>query len=208
MTEYSQRIQYRSNQILIQTDRVLASQFRSQTVTLTGQELEILRNLMTYAHDPRTFVSDYGSYYYVTPSEEDWDDIEEIGDGLEGKLMGNDNTIFGVNNVIAVAQFRNVVPGNDLVTIGPVPEDEVWVLQTLMYRTVAQASTLNAAHVKTSGGTAVLFDLDILPVAGTFRVYDGNPIVIMSGGRVTVTFYLTYQGDQLQVDATGYKMKV
>lgn len=207
MTEYDQRVRYRPNQILIQTERVLHTQFRNQVVSLNGQEIEILRNLMSYAHDTRTFVSEYGSYYYVTPSEKDWDVIEEVRDGLEAKLMGNENTIFGVNNVLAVAQYRQVIPGNDLVTIGPVPDDEIWVLQTLQYRTMTVASTVNAAHVKTETGSPVNFDQDDNPAAGVMHIYPGNPVVIMSGGRLTVTFYLTTQGDYLQVEATGYKMK-
>jgi len=88
MLEVWRRKQYYRPRVLVDTSRVLNPQFADSLVCLTGAQLEMLRNLTQYLHRRSTFVDDYGTDYYTTPTNAEWDDIQSIVAELEETLMG------------------------------------------------------------------------------------------------------------------------
>jgi hypothetical protein len=90
MTETWRKKTYYEKRVLIETDRILESEFDDSIICLTGAELELLRNLMQYAHRRSTFVSEYAGSFYLAPDNDQWDQIDALVAGLELKLMGCD----------------------------------------------------------------------------------------------------------------------
>jgi len=84
---------YYDKRVLIDTERVLSPQFASTLVCLSGAELELLRNLMQYLHRRSTFAQGYEIDYYLAPTNQDWDTIRGVVAGLEEKLMGCDEIV-------------------------------------------------------------------------------------------------------------------
>lgn len=87
MVDVLRRREYFEGQVLIETDRILDPQFKSTIVTVSGAQLELLRNLMAYLNRESTFVSQYGDRYYLTPTVSEWDNLLTVVASLEEKLM-------------------------------------------------------------------------------------------------------------------------
>lgn len=88
MSEVELRKAYYHDRVLIEAERVFDPQFADSLICLTGEDLELLRNLTTYLHCRATFVGVYYDGYYLMPDDEDWDDLQAIVASLEEKLMG------------------------------------------------------------------------------------------------------------------------
>jgi len=56
-------------------------------VCLTGGQLNLVRNLLLYAERRSTFVSEYESNTYLSPTTEEWDALQTMLADLEGNLM-------------------------------------------------------------------------------------------------------------------------
>ena len=54
---------------------------------LTGAQLGVVRTLLQYAHRRITWVSEYGEQTYLTPTTEEWDDVELFIADLEEAFM-------------------------------------------------------------------------------------------------------------------------
>jgi len=91
MSESWRNKSYYRPRVLIGTNAVLNPQFGDSIVCITGAEQEVLRNLTQYLHRRSTFVDDYGTDYYTTPTNAEWDSIQAIVADLEEKLMGCDD---------------------------------------------------------------------------------------------------------------------
>jgi len=89
LSEAWRRKSYYPTRVLIGTDDTLNSSFPDGLLCLTGGELNILRNLMQYATRRANWVSTYESNSYLTPTEEEWDELQALVAGLEGKLMSD-----------------------------------------------------------------------------------------------------------------------
>jgi len=66
----------------------MASDDTCYLLTLTGDQIEILSNILNYAHNRVAWIDEvYGADRYYMPDDETWDTIEEIVDDLEYRLM-------------------------------------------------------------------------------------------------------------------------
>jgi len=88
MSERWRRKTYYKPRVLIDTARVLNPQYADSLLCITGPQLEMLRNLTQYLHRRSTFVSAYDTEGYLAPTNEEWDDIQDIVAELEETLMG------------------------------------------------------------------------------------------------------------------------
>jgi len=79
---------YYEPRVLIETQDVLSSPFPSALLCLDGSELNIVRNLLAYAHRRSTFVSEYRADTYLAPTEAEWDDLQAVVAELESKMSG------------------------------------------------------------------------------------------------------------------------
>jgi len=78
---------YYEPRVLIDTERILDTEFDAVLVCLTGAQVEMVRNLTQYLHRRSTFAQGYETAYYLAPNNDDWDAIEAIVADLENKLM-------------------------------------------------------------------------------------------------------------------------
>lgn len=88
VSETERRLRYDNRRVLIETERVLDPQFRSTLLTLTGAQIELLRNVVAYLNQSSTFVTEYFDTYYLTPTASEWDKLAAIVADLEETLMG------------------------------------------------------------------------------------------------------------------------
>lgn len=134
MSEEDTQHSYVETEVLIDSARVLSSTFPTIGVALTGNELEILRNILNYATRRRTFVGVYHDNYYLVADDDDWLEIEETVANLEEKLMGNENTIFGYNNRLFTREDHTMLADVDWVqNHDAVPEGEVWIVTGISF---------------------------------------------------------------------------
>lgn len=144
MSEEDIQRSYRSSMILIEAARVLSSAFPSTSVVLTGQELEILRNIVGYATRRETFVREYHDSYYLVADDDDWTDIGEIVATLEEKIMGSDNTVFGYYDRLFTREDHTTLVSGPWVQSHPVvPEGEVWAVQGISLFSDKPPGTVN-----------------------------------------------------------------
>jgi hypothetical protein len=78
---------YNPHRILIDVADTLESPYTDCAVCLTAGELNILRNLLGYAHWRSTWASERHDTYYLAPTEAEWDHLDALVAGLESKLM-------------------------------------------------------------------------------------------------------------------------
>lgn len=91
MSETRQREGYISTRVLIEKKYVLNPTFSNVTITLSGGQLEMLRNLTQYLNARSTFVDEYKQGYYFGPTDGDWDNLRAIVADLEDSLMSGDS---------------------------------------------------------------------------------------------------------------------
>ena len=90
MSESWRKKTHYATRILVESQRVINSDFKDALVCLTGGELEMLRNIAHYLERRSTFVSEYQASGYLCPDVDDWDTISAIVAQLQEKLMGCD----------------------------------------------------------------------------------------------------------------------
>jgi len=78
---------YYNPRVTVETSRILDTTFPDMLVCLTGAQVELLRNMCAYLSRRSTFVSEAHEQYYLAPSNEEWDSLQEIVAELEYKLM-------------------------------------------------------------------------------------------------------------------------
>jgi hypothetical protein len=68
----------------------LAGSSTCRLLIVTDDQIEVLRNLVNYAHQRRSWNDEtIDDARYYMPSDEDWDDIEALVSDLEDKLMSD-----------------------------------------------------------------------------------------------------------------------
>lgn len=95
---------YYRTRVLIGTDDVLASPFPDALVCISGPQRNLIQNLMQYLDRRSTFVSEYHANHYLAPSNEEWDDLQEIVADLEEKIMNCDAFTATLEAILAAAQ--------------------------------------------------------------------------------------------------------
>ena len=105
---------YDVGRVLISTERVLDPQYKSTIVEVSGAQLEVLRNLMIYLNRESTFVSEYHTGYYLSPTIAEWDSLLSITANLEEKLM-----LIYVDDYVCIRDVKaQNTSGGDLVSGG------------------------------------------------------------------------------------------
>lgn len=205
MTE--QRCSYAYHRVLIDSARVLDSQFADAVIQVTGAQLEMLRNMTQYLTRLTTYVSEYKPGYYLTPTVEDYDTILAVVAELEEVLMGNENLLWGYHERwSALYDHTKVGAGNYSLDGTAVAEGYVHVLEGTAHRDIGSAVTQLA---KLDGGAVIIpIGVQEQSPSSYYAIEPGLRYTMEEGDKVTCTFYQAQDGDVLQLYAWGYKMKL
>ena len=207
MSEVERRRKYVGTRALIETDRILTPSFADGVLYFTGAQVELMRNLMQYANEIETYVSEYESGYYMIPDASDWDDLQAIVADLEETLMGNPNTIWGYNDLWVERNLGYGSGTDDLyVSSDTVPEGEIWILQNCYVKHNAAAAKITILYAYAD--TEFIYYVTVPALApNIYERYQG-PLTLKEGDKVVA--WVTAPGDGKQVDfgILGYKMAV
>lgn len=118
MGEEWRRKRYYDPRVIIPVDECLESAFGDCLVCLTGGELNLVRNLLQYAHRRSTFVSEYHPQHYLAPTTEEWDALEAMTAHLEGNLMDCEQFTSDLQEILDWVRQSSAQPG------GTFSEDE------------------------------------------------------------------------------------
>jgi len=102
---------YYRTRVLIPVDEVLESEFGDCLVCLTGGQLNLVRNLLLYAERRSTFVSEYHEGYYLAPTTEEWDALQEVVADLEGNLMDCEQFTKDLQEILDWVRLLSTLPG-------------------------------------------------------------------------------------------------
>ena len=207
MSEEQQDLAYRYDRILIESDDILTPSFAGSTVVLSGAQIELLRNVVHYLDRRSTFVEKYNTLNYTTPDNDNWDDISQIVADLEEKLMGNENTIFGVyegwTQWLGGTQSGN---GTFSALTTGVPSGYIYVVQgvTIKNDTAVRGLTSIGFH----DGSNYYYMKAEIPSAAAIPVTNKAPMVLKAGDKVRVIMQSCLDGDVISAGVWGYKMKI
>lgn len=207
MSETERRTQYVLGRILIESSRILSPQFGAQGISLSGAQVELLRNVVAYLRRDTTFVDEYHEGYYFRATTSDFDTIQGIVSDLEDKLMANDNTMWGYN---ARLQWQEVEisdnAGTFNVNVGPVPAGEVWVVENALVRH-NEGGSINCGFATYMSENWIDFTPRFLVQTG---LWYGGPtnLTLGPGDYVIASFWGLSVGKTAEFSGTGYTMKV
>lgn len=207
MTDVLLRRPYVKGRILIDANRTIDSSFPKIGVILHGEELEILRNLLEYANRIESFVDEYDDNTYVVPDDDTWEKLQTITASLEGKLMGNDNTIWAYHNTLTLSDDYTTVstsPYNQ--EFDTVPEGEIWVVQGVSIMSDVAPGILHVYHKFTGGVVAITDTLSW--TVGQFTAARGLHAHLEEGDFIRLAWYGLSSGQRLLSSIWGYKMKI
>lgn len=207
MVDTERKRHYRSARVLISGPRVITPQFAGTTITLTGGQVELLRNITQYLHRRSTFVGAYYDQYYLTVNDDDWDEISAIIADLEEKLMGSDNILFGYNDRYAVEQWdTSNTAGPYACNLPGPPDGEMWrVFGISCYRNTNADTTARCVLVIPT--KQINMDEIETPAINTPYRLDVD-CILKHGDNLTVAYQGCTNGEVLITSAWGYKMKV
>lgn len=202
--QFEHRYQYHIDRHLIPSARVLSPQFADRWVFLTGAQVEILRNLIDYANDPRTFVDEYCVGYYINTTQEDFDEIQAIVADLEDTLMAGGNVPWGYGAIYNDRQIVYSASGGTNTLAGSVvAAGQVWRVTHLMVYANAACTSVTIAKVVSA---AQHYIRKVIPMAAS--AIDGVEcdVVLESGENIQASFYGCTAGTRLEFVLLGYKM--
>ncbi len=207
MSEEDAQYSYVETEVLIDSARVLSSTFPSIGVVLTGNELEILRNMLNYATRRRTFVGTYHNNYYLVADDDDWLDIENIVAELEEKLMGNGNAIWGyADRLFTREDNTTLVSGSWEQTHDTVPSGEIWRVKSIsIFSDIASGTCAVLAYLPAVSTQVV--DL-ITVIANRFIVINGLDWVLKEGDGLRFSWAGLAGSQRLISNVIGYRMNV
>ena len=207
MSETERRRSYAESRVLISSDAILTTTFDDGDLYFTGEQIELMRNLIQYANRIDSYVAEYEPGYYLTPDDSDWDDIQAIVADLEETLMGNPNTLWGYGE--RVAQQIDVIgspAGDRELNTTPVPSGHVQRIKTITV--LDSTSAVTAVILKAVNGTFTHFlDVYAAPAANALSLWKGD-YVLAYGDYIQATFYGCTLGDNLYLQVNGYEMNV
>jgi len=207
MSEAERRTRYVLGRILIESSRILSPQFGAQGISLSGAQVELLRNITAYLRRDTTFVDEYHGGYYLRATTSDFDDIQATVADLEDKLMAVENTLWGYND-------RLVYPESEVcdnasyftVSIGPVPSDEVWSIENALVRHDHGSNRNCAFAIYADAISTYITPVLVVP---TISWYGGpTTLTLGPGDSMLAVFWGLDVGKTAQFTTTGYKMKV
>ncbi len=201
------RTGYRDKMVLIEASRILNPQFNPTTISLTGAQVEILRNVMQYATYDSMFVDEYHNTYYLTPTAEDWDTISAIVADLQEVLMGNPNTVFGYLDRLYTLEDHTTVASGTFEQAHPVvPAGEVHRVLGLSVLTDLGAS--NVSPYAYLSATNFKYTATIAPVANAWFPVYGFDIILKEDDGLRFFWYGLANNQRIRSVVYGYKMKV
>lgn len=197
MSENERRRKYHYNRVLIETERILSPEFSDAVVFLSGAQVEMLRNVTQYLNRLDTYVTEYNPGYYLAPTADDYDDILEIVADLEEVLMGNPNTLFGFNDVVAYQASNGSADAgsNDVWMNGP-SSGNVYRLESMS--AVNEDSQCTKIQFKLTGDEGHLILKEVPSPAINERVTWNGIATLDSSVDINITFSRMYSRRQPQ----------
>lgn len=198
---------YVRDRVLIDANRTIDSVFPTIGVILTGEELEILRNLLEYANRIESFVDEYDDNTYVVPDDETWETLQTIMASLEAKLMGGKNTIFGVSDrlVLRQSEFMSGTGGHSQ-DHDTVPEGEIWVIEGISFLTDT-ATGLVTPHLDDGNGDLALGE-SITLAAWIYTTMRNIQAYLVEDDFLRIEWSNMVDGQKMVSQAWGYILTV
>lgn len=201
------RLSYKRDALLIEASRILMPQFNPIAISLTGAQVELLRNATAVFHKESTFVSTYHDTYYYTASTSDFDAITSLVADLELKLMGTGNVTLGYEDrVFEEVQNLNATVGTNTLQMDVVPSGYVYFIQLIGTsngdKAVTQTKSVATATSKLG------LDRVISGAQNIWHTIETNNIALRQGDSVEATFAGCDAGDDLFLRVWGYRMCV
>lgn len=207
MFDIVRRRSYDERRILIDSARILDSPFDDSPVCLSGAELELLRNLTQYLHRQDTFVATYYANHYLTPDVEAWDAIQAVVAGLEEKLMGSPNTLWGFKATWRDYDFWiDAGAGTQYVTSDAVAEGYVVSLEGLAFMDVESVCSRVVVYLKEGEVLYTLVDV-ANPAAGVWHPYNIHR-TLEEGDVILFEFQGVTANDDLYWQVVGTQMEI
>lgn len=198
---------YRTNRVLIESDRILSPQFDDAVVFLSGAQIEMLRNMTQYLRRLDTYASAYHPTHYLTPDVSDYDAILAIVSDLEEVLMGNPNTIWGYKDTVSIIEDRwNAWVGDNELSEAVVPEGEVHKVEAISARNFDSVCSRIIIRIEAVGRDIVLADV-ASPAADIPVLWNGS-ITLIESERIAVDFEGCTVDDHIGFYGIAYQMDV
>lgn len=207
MSETVLRRAYRDSRVLIDAARVLDPQFDDDVLTLTGAQIEMLRNLTQYLNRRDTFVDEYHEQYYLIPDDADWDSLQQVIADLEDVLMGNPNVVFGYGDVWGDAEAAlDVDAGNATINYDVVTNGKIIVVTN--FSVIPWQANVRSLELRVVvDGTSVTLKSETAVVAYKSVDIQCN-IILKAGDRLAFRYDAAAAGDDFVSHACGYAMEI
>lgn len=207
MSEAERRYVYRYDRVLIEVLRVIDSDFPGVALYLDGGQVEILRNLLQYAHRQTTYVEEYGQDTYTTPKTEDFDSILLMVTDLEEKLMGPNNLLWGYSDtVVERVNNTDADAGTNYLQTTPVPAGEIHTYDNVF--AINNNSQCTYILVTATVSSAGVYLKRLAPVPAQQEVKLENPVTLKPGDFLVCSFTGCTEGDVIRFHVYGTKMLV
>lgn len=201
------RRNYRYGRVYIEAARILNPQFNGVTLTLTGAQVELLRNATMLFHLQDAFVDTYHDGYFMNASDADYNNIQAIVADLEEKLMGNINILWGYSEHLASTRTEDdAEAGINYLTFASCPAGEIWIIETIdgyninTNPTAIQFESLDASVI-------ARIQHELSPGTNIPVVWNGK-VTLAQGCHIRVRFDGCALNDNLRAHVWGYKMVV
>ena len=207
MSEDDRRYTYRYERVLIDAARVLSPTLPGMTITLAGEHVEMLRNVVQYLGRLSTFVDAYEQDTYLVPDEADWDAITEMVAELEYRLMGSENVPFGINQrIVATYVVAKDGDGTFEANSEVVPVGYYWVIECASLSNFSGQRGTAFVSVVHSSGTFYAAVKNALPQYE--RVFTPKPLVLAAGDYVKFSQGNVLDLDSMRFGLWGYSVKI
>jgi len=201
------RRKYQNDRTLIEASRILTPQFSGTTITIDGAQVELLRNIVSYLHQERTFVSEYHGTYYLTASDADFDDLSAIVADLEEKLMGNPNTVWGYEDRL-VSQEDDTETVNATKVQSHTPPVAGCVHRIIGFSLWSDKNVSSAIVFANFSGTNYAISGPFALAAGVYKVVSPFDLVLTDDDYLVVSWAGLVVPQRVISNAWGYKMTV
>lgn len=189
MAQIVRRRGYRWDRVLIESARLLDPQFDPVSLTATGAQVEMLRNLMEYLKKTSTYVAEYHKGYYLTATVEDYDSIQAIVADLQDKLMNGGTPVSDFDD--RYSEWLGETKSGAGTYVGestPVPADKILILEHIFFSNITGTRDDLMMYVEDeSNGYVLEFSLtvpagELFPWDGRLTLKEGDVIVIEQEG--------------------------
>lgn len=201
------RRSYTWNRVLIESARLLDSEFDPVSFTATGAQVEMLRNVMAYLNRISTYVAEYEPGYYLTPTDEDYDAIQAIVADLQDKLMNGGAPVSDFDDRYSEYLGETKSGDGDYVSEStPVPEGKVLILEHAHF--INYTGTRGEMIMLVYDGSTE-YPLQYLPSIPAMELfYWSGRLTLKEGDYFVVEQENCINGDELDAGIWGYTFDV